>query len=300
MDIGVIGVGKLGSIHARIYKEIYPQGNLWVCDVDEEKGRRIAQDFKANFVKDYRHLAGKVNAVSIATPTLSHFKIAEFFLKNSVCCLVEKPITTNIEQANRLTRLAKKNKVFLMVGMVERFNSAYQKIKKIIRNPRFIECHRLGPYPARSLDISVVLDLMIHDLDIILDLVGRKIKKVEGVGIKVLSKSCDIANVRINFQGGGIANVTSSRVSDEKVRKIRIFFASSYISLDYAQQQALIYQKKNNSIKKETLKLTPYEPLKKEIEYFLDQINKKKFNYHIADRSIEALKLALKIEKIIQ
>ena len=299
MNIAVVGVGKLGSIHARIYRQILPSASLYLCDIDEMRGRISAETYGAGFVKDYRDLGTKVDLVSIATPTSTHFRIADYFLKRGISCLIEKPITADSKQAEQLLKTAKKKRVFLMTGMIERFNTGYQKVKKIIRNPRFIECHRLSPYPKRSLDISVILDLMIHDLDIILDLVGKKVSRIEPIGVKVLSRSADIANVRLNFTNGCIANITSSRVSDEKVRKIRIFFASSYISLDYAAQFGFIYQKKKGHISKEELILTPYEPLKKEIEYFLSQAQRKRFDYSIAEQSIDALKLALQIEKLI-
>ena len=301
MNVAVIGAGKLGKIHARIYNEL-PEAQLKsICDINPEsvKGLDFLKDIP--LCKDYKDiLKENIDAVSIATPTSSHFEIARFFLENNISCLVEKPITQDVKSAKLLLNLAKRRKVFLMVGMIERFNTAYQKIKNIIKDPKFIECHRLSPYPGRSLDISVVLDLMIHDLDIILDLVQDKIKKTEAVGIKVLSNSPDIANVRIRFKNSCIANITTSRVSDEKIRKIRVFFPSSYISLDYANQEAKIYQKKAQGIEKTILSLPKDEPLKKEIEYFLKMTQQKQFDYSIAEKSIQALDLSLKIEKLVE
>ena len=189
-------------------------------------------------------------------------------------------------------KLADEAGIKATVGHVERFNPAFLALSGMKLHPMFIETHRLAQFNPRGTDVSVVLDLMIHDLDIILDLVGKKLARTEAVGVKVLSAKSDIANARLNFRGGCIANVTASRVSNEKVRKIRIFFASSYISLDYASQFGFVYQKKKGHIKKEQLILTPYEPLKKEIEYFLAQTKKKKPDYTIAEQSIEALKLA--------
>jgi len=300
MNIGVIGIGKLGSIHARIYRESVRPENLYICDTDALKLDNLASQFCAIKSNDYRGLAGKVDAVSIATPTCSHFEIAKFFLLRKVACLIEKPITTNLNDAKYLLNLAEKQKTPLLVGMIERFNTAYQKVKNIISQPKFIECHRLSPFTGRSTDISVVLDLMIHDLDIILDLVGDSLKKIDAVGVRVLSANPDIANVRLKFQGGCIANITSSRISDEKVRKIRVFFSSSYVSLDYAGQEAKIYRKTKKGIDKKRLLLARDEPLRKEIKYFVGQLKRKVLDYTVAEQSTQALGLALKIENSLK
>ncbi|MDD5069350.1 MAG: Gfo/Idh/MocA family oxidoreductase [Candidatus Omnitrophica bacterium] len=296
MKVAVIGLGKLGSIHLRIYREIAEIKKIYAVDTDESK----LIDYKdLETLSDYRHLKDKVDLVSIATPTINHFEIAGFFLANKIPVLVEKPITVDTAQAKKLIDLSKKNKTLLFVGHVERYNNAYIAAKKIIKNPLFIECHRLSLYPNRSLDISVILDLMIHDLDLVLDLAKDDIRKVEAKGVKVLSPSEDIANARITFKNGCVANITASRISVKRERKIRIFMNRAYISLDYAQQTVEIYQKVGNEIKKEVLAIDKEEPLKKEIAHFVSMVRKKMFRLDYAEKSKNALELAIKIRKIV-
>lgn len=296
MRVGIVGLGKLGSIHLRIYQEIKEIEKIYVVDNDASKfsGHGQMPSFR-----DYRQLLGKVDLVSIATPTITHYKIAKFFLENKIPTLVEKPITQTLDEASKLVKLSKKNKTLLFVGHVERYNNAYLAIKKIIKNPLFIECHRLSPYPHRSLDISVVLDVMIHDLDIILDLVRDKIRKIEAKGVKVISSTHDIANVRITFKKGCVANITASRISAKKERKIRIFMPQRYISLDYAEQKAEIYQKIGSQIKSEFLNTNKEEPLKKELIDFVQLVQKKSCEIKDAVKAKDALALALKIQQII-
>ncbi len=296
MKAGIIGIGKLGSIHLRIYKEIKEIEKIYIVDIDENK---LLHHNNTVCFKDYRQLKEKVDLVSIAACTSTHFKIAKFFLENRVPVLVEKPLTQNVKEAEKLVDISKKNKTLLFVGHVERYNNAYLAIKKIVTTPLFIECHRLSPYPHRSLDVSVVLDLMIHDLDIILDLVKDDIKKVEAKGVKVLSAYEDIANVRITFRKGCVANITSSRISNKKERKIRIFMPKTYISLDYAKQEVEIYKKLKKQIIKKVLPINKEEPLKKEITCFITLVKKKKYETEYATKAKDALELALRIQKKI-
>ena len=300
MKIGIVGLGKLGKIHARIYHKSTNADIACLCDINKTRLKETADILNINpySTQDYKKVLNKkVSAVSIATDTSSHYEITKFFLENGVHCLVEKPLVTDIKQAKNLLSIARKNKKLLMVGLVERFNSAYQVVKKLAKKPRFIECHRLSCYPHRSLDISVILDLMIHDLDIILDLVKDKVTSVEAVGVNVLSQDLDIANVRLKFKKGCVANITSSRVSQEQTRKIRIFLPSAYISLDYANQEAEIYKKQKNEIQRQQIHIEKDEPLKKEIQNFLYSIHKKLKDYASTHQAITALGLALKIEK---
>ncbi len=300
MRVGVIGLGRLGKIHSRIYHKSSGAQIAALCDINKTRLKETANFLNISpfSTQNYKKVLDKrINAVSIATDTSSHYEITKFFLENGVHCLVEKPLVTDLKQARHLLSLARKNKRLLMVGLVERFNSAYQAVKSITKRPRFIECHRLSLYPHRSLDISVILDLMIHDLDIILDLVKDKIATVEAVGVKVLSSDLDIANVRLRFTKGCVANITSSRISQEQNRKIRIFLPSAYISLDYANQEAEIYRKRKNEIQKKEIHIEKDEPLKKEILCFLHNIRKKKKDYASTHQAIKALELALKIEK---
>jgi predicted dehydrogenase len=232
-----------------------------------------------------------------AIQATTHFEIAKFFLENKIPVLVEKPITMDMREAKQLIALAKKNKTMLSVGHVERYNNAYLAVKELIHNPLFIECNRISPFPNRSLDISVVLDLMIHDLDIILYLMHSKIKRIEAMGVKVLSASEDIANVRLTFANGCVANITASRISMKRERKLRIFMHNGYISIDYAEQQAAVYRKINNQISQEILPIQKEEPLKKEIADFVNMVRHNKFDITGAQKATEALNLALTIQK---
>ena len=297
LNVGVVGIGKLGSIHLRIYKEINEIDKIYLVDNDKNK---LDPHGNSTSFSDYRKLKGKVDLVSIASPTSTHFEIASFFLKEKIPVLVEKPLTQNMQEAQKLIELSKKYRTFLSVGHVERYNNAYIEARKVVRKPLFIECHRLNPYPARSLDISVALDLMIHDLDIILDLVKDQVKKVEAKGVKVLSPSADIANARVTFKKGCVANITASRISAKRERKIRIFMNNRYVSLDYASQEVEIYQKIQGKIEKKSLAIDKEEPLKKEIIDFVRSVKNNIFKLEYARNARDALALALKIQKITQ
>ena len=297
MVTGIIGLGKLGSIHLRICKENKNTKKIYVADIDKEK---IPKGYGNNFFTDYKKLPESIDMVNIATPTPTHFKIAKFFLKRRIPTFVEKPLTQNIKESSQLINIAKKNKTLLFVGHVERYNNAYIEAKKIIKNPLFIECHRLNPYPERSLETSVVLDLMIHDLDIILDLAKDKIKKIDAKGVKVISATEDIANAHITFKNGCVTNITSSRISSKKERKLRVFMTNNYVSLDYANQKVETYKKIKNKIIEKHLLIDKEEPLKKEIETFINLVKNKTFSLEYAKKAKNALKLALKIQRIIE
>jgi predicted dehydrogenase len=300
LKVAVIGTGHLGRFHARIYSELKSTDLVAVCDVDKKRAKEVARHYGTEPVYDYRDLLGKVEAASIATPTNLHYKIAKDFIQNKVHVLVEKPITSNLQEADRLLKAAEKNKVLLQVGHIERFNAAVEAVKKIITKPKFIECHRLGPYNRRSIDVGVVLDLMIHDIDIILSLVKSKIKKIDAVGVSVLSDYEDIANARLIFENKAICNITSSRISEEIVRKIRIFQKDAYVSLDYVSQQAEIYKKTKNKIVKQSIDITKQEPLKAEIQSFVESIIKRRRPVVSGEDAKAALKTALMITKKIK
>jgi len=295
LNVGIIGIGNIGRIHYRIYNQIKEIEKIYLVDTNPARKR----EFKEEFLVNYRNLLGKVNLVSIATPTLFHYEIASFFLKYRIPVLVEKPLTNTVKEASKLIFLSQQYKTLLFVGHVERYNNAYLAVKKMVKEPKFIECHRLNPYPHRSLDISVVLDLMIHDVDIILDLVKDKVKKIEAKGVKVLSSTEDIANARITFKKGCVANITSSRISQKKERKIRIFMKNCYISLDYAQQKVEVYKKIREKIIASTLRINREEPLKKEIHEFIELVKKKHFSTLYAKKAKDALLVSLNIQKAI-
>jgi len=297
MKAAIIGVGKVGSLRLKILEKFKEIKKIYLVDKDRKK-LSLYPSYES--FSCYTLLKNKVDFVIISTPTSSHFEIAKFFLKNKIPTLVEKPLASSLKETNYLFNLSKKNKTLLFVGHTERYNCAYQKIRKIIHQPYFIECHRLSPYPYRSLDISVILDLMIHDLDLILELVKkREIKRIEAIGAKVLSSHFDIANARIVFKEGLIANLVASRISKEKMRKLRIFSSSDYISLDLARQKIEIYKKRRKKIQYKCLSCKN-EPLEEELKDFLNQMKKKRFNWNSLERACLALKLALKIQKIIE
>lgn len=297
--VAVIGVGKAGSLHTKAYSRLKGAELVGICDIDNEKARTIAEQFSTQSFADYRNLIKKIDAVSIAVPTSRHYSIAKDFLKAGVHALIEKPITTNLEEADELLRIAKKNRLILQVGHIERFNSAVRQVKKILTRPVFIECHRLSPYPYRGTDVSVILDVMIHDIDIMLGFVNSPITKIDAVGTSVLSRSFDIANARIRFKSGTIADLTSSRISDETMRKIRIFQDNAYVSLDYKCQSASIYTKKGASIISSKIPIEKREPIFEELAEFMSCIAKNKKPLYTARQARDALEVALKIEKKI-
>lgn len=300
LKAAVIGCGRLGSIHTRVYTEISHIKLIGVCDTDSQKASSLAQVHAARVFTDYKELIPQADLVSIATPTNTHFEIAQYALLCGKHVLIEKPITDNLRQAEILTRLAKRKNLILQVGHVERFNSAFMACQKIVDHPLFIECHRLSPFPNRSLDIGVVLDLMIHDIDIILGLMpDAKITRIDAVGVNVLTPYEDIANVRLHFKNGCIANLTASRISDEVMRKIRIFLKDSYISLDYQAQAASAYKKQGHAITKTAIPIEKEEPIKKEIESFTLCVRNMRKPVVSGVEAYEALKLALRIKKAV-
>jgi predicted dehydrogenase len=299
LKIGVVGVGHLGSLHAKIYKEIENCSLEAICDIDSVRLKETSQALNVRGYSDYREFLGKIEAVSVATPTKLHFEIASFFLKHKIHTLVEKPFTSNLKEADALIKMAQKNKLILQVGHIERFNSAFAATQKLIKNPKFIECHRLSPFPNRSLDVGVVLDIMIHDIDIILGLVPSKIQKIESVGINVLTSFEDIANARITFKNGCVCNLTASRISDEVMRKIRIFQEDTYISLDYKEAKASVYKRSGLKITKEDLPIEEEQPLQKELSSFIDCVRENKQPLVSGKIARDALGLALKIQNQI-
>ncbi|MFC1708999.1 lipid-A-disaccharide synthase [Candidatus Omnitrophota bacterium] len=295
LKVGVIGIGRLGSVHTRVYHELDSVDLVGICDIDPKKLEKAKSQFEIPSFLDYKELIGKVDAVSIAVPTKKHYQIAKEFIQNNVHLLVEKPITSKLFHAEELIKLAREHKVILQVGHVERFNSAFSAVQKIVKNPRFIECHRLSPFPHRSLDIGVVLDVMVHDIDIILGLVNSEVKSVEAVGVPVLTQFEDIANARITFQNGCVCNLTASRISEEAMRKIRIFLSDTYISLDYGSQEAFLYRKEVKQIIKKLLPIEKEEPLKREIESFIDCVKNNKRPLVSGEEAYQALLLSDKI-----
>jgi predicted dehydrogenase len=246
--VAVLGTGSLGQHHVRLYADLAKAGAcefVGVYDVNAEAARKFAQQHGVRAFATVEEAATAVDALSIVTPTVTHFALAKQLLAAGKHVLVEKPMTDHAAQAAELVELAQARSLVLQVGHVERFNPVFAYLEQVATEPRFIECHRLSPYPARSTDIGVVLDLMIHDLDVVLAFVKSPVVSVDAVGIPVLSASEDIANARLRFANGCVANLTASRISPERMRKIRVFSGgaqTSYISLDYRAQEGLIYR----------------------------------------------------------
>ncbi len=299
LRVGVIGVGHLGSIHAKIYKQIPGCTLAGVCDSDPARLKEASHSLRVPGYADPAELFGKIDAASVVVPTRLHYQVSEELLKHNIHLLVEKPFTVNLKEADRLIELAKNQGLILQVGHIERFNSAFNATQKIINNPKFIECHRLSSFPNRSLDVGAVLDIMIHDIDIVLGLVNSPLEKVESVGINVLTSLEDIANARLTFKNGCIANLTASRISDEIMRKIRIFQENTYISLDYKNAEANVYRKLADKITKERLPIEKEQPLQKELASFVDCVANKKEPLVTGVVAREALAVALTIQNQI-
>ncbi len=272
----VIGVGYLGKFHAQKFAEIPGADLVAVVDVDIEARERVAKDLGVDAIGDYRRLIGAVDAVSVAVPTPAHFEIARAFLDSGTHVLVEKPITETVEQAARLIEIARQRSAVLQVGHLERFNPAVRALKPLLHNPRFVESVRIAPYNVRGTDVDVVLDLMIHDIDLIQFIAGSPIERLEAVGAAVITDKPDVANARIRFESGCIANVTASRTSLKVERKIRIFQDACYFSADLHQKAVSVYRKSdtmngplNLPISIEQLECDDDDALRLEIEAFL-------------------------------
>ncbi|HEY3174626.1 MAG TPA: Gfo/Idh/MocA family oxidoreductase [Candidatus Polarisedimenticolia bacterium] len=279
LRVAVIGVGHLGQHHARLYPTIDGCRLVAVVDRDPARAREVASRHGVEALDDDRRLlegtAPRVDAVSVAVPTDAHAEVASRFLEAGVAALVEKPIAPSLQEADRLLESARRSGALLAVGHTERFNPSVEALARRARNPRFIEAHRLGSFAPRSLDIDVVLDLMIHDIDIALNLVGSPVRSVEAVGVNALTPRVDIANARIVFESGCVANLTASRISAARTRKIRVFQADSYLSCDCAERSLEHYRLERSagaahpSIVREQVEIPPDEPLRRELHAFV-------------------------------
>lgn len=274
LRIGVVGAGVFGREHARVYSELGGVNLAAVCDIDESRGRPIAERYGAAFVSDYRDLVGKIDAVSIASPTESHQALACELLQAKIGVLVEKPMARTLDEADEMISTANRSGEVLQVGHLERFNPAVTAAARILTQPRFFEAHRLSIFTPRSLDIDVVMDLMIHDIDVLLAFVDSEVSEVRAAGVPILTPRIDIANARIEFANGCVANLTASRVSAERVRKLRFFQPREYVSIDYAAQEAAAVTVKPRpggrpEFESRFLPVENAEPLRLEIESFL-------------------------------
>ena len=295
--VGVVGVGHIGSNHARLYAEIPAADFTAVYDVDLARASAIAKKYGVAAAKSLEEFAELVDAASVSTPTSSHHQIALALLRRGKHLLIEKPIAENPQHATELAELAARNQLILQVGHVERFNPVLSALEARLTHPRFIEAHRLSSYPNRSTDIGVVLDLMIHDLEIILHLVRSPVQNIDAVGVPVLSRGEDIANARIRFENGCVANVTSSRISPERMRKIRVFQEDAYLSLDYEKQSGEIYRRESGKITRDKVPIEREEPLKQQLVSFIECASTGRQPRVSGFQATAALELAVEITK---
>jgi predicted dehydrogenase len=242
IKVGVVGVGHLGKHHARVYSQI-PEAQLsGVYDANSERAQKVAEEFHTRYFENLSDLLERIDAVSLVVPTTFHYSLACYILASGKNLLVEKPITETVKQAEELVSIAKAKNLIIQVGHIERFNPAFKAIENLELEPKFIESHRLAQFDPRGTDVAVILDLMIHDLDLILTLVKSQVERIEAAAVSVISDSEDIANARLTFENGCVANVTSSRISARPLRKMRLFQKNSYISLDFLQRSVEIYK----------------------------------------------------------
>lgn len=294
--IGVIGVGDFGRNHVRVLHELAGAELIGLCDADPERARQIAAEFSTDAFSDVSQLMEQIDAACVAAPTVSHAKLATQLLENGVDVLVEKPMTSTLAEADALIATAKRKGRILQVGHLERFNPAVVAVKRIVTRPLFFEVHRLGIFSPRSLDVDVVFDVMIHDLDILLSLTDSPVTDVRAVGIPVLTDKVDIAHARLEFESGCVGNLTASRVSTERVRKLRFFQAHEYVSVDYTRQDVVrvrvVGEGAQPAIDFEKVPTQPEEPLKAELRSFLTAVRERSTPVVDGEAGRRALELA--------
>ncbi|HEY5755371.1 MAG TPA: Gfo/Idh/MocA family oxidoreductase [Steroidobacter sp.] len=303
----VIGVGYLGRFHAQKYAQIAGSTLVAVVDANAEGCAKVAAELGTKAVSDYRELFGAVDAVSLAVPTPLHHKIGCELLKNGIDVLIEKPIATTVSEARELVDLARTHKRILQVGHLERFNPAVLAAAERLQTPRFVESHRLAPFKQRGTDVSVVLDLMIHDIDLIQELVGTPIEHIDAVGASVFSGEIDIVNARLRFQGGCVVNTTASRISLKQERKIRIFQDDAYLSVDMQQKILTVIRKKDAApvespaqVSIEEQNFDQGDALLAEIEAFLKAVRERSTPVVTGEDGLRALETAMKITALVQ
>jgi len=301
LKVGVIGVGHLGRYHADKYKVLPGADLIGVADISRRRAEVKAAELGVRAFYDHRDMIGLVDAVNVVVPTQDHFTVARDFIEAGVHVLVEKPMTRTLEEADGMIALADKHKVVLQVGHVERFNPAITAASSVIGRPLFIEANRINPFPQRGTDVDVVLDLMIHDIDISLMLVREEPESVRAVGVPVVSSKVDIANARLEFPGGCVANLTASRISDKSLRKIRIFQRDAYLSVDYAQRQVNVIRQVPRDpaglpgVQAEALSIPQTDALEEEIKAFVKAVNENGLPAVSGQDGRRALAVALRI-----
>jgi predicted dehydrogenase len=304
VKIAVIGIGYLGEFHAQKYKANKNADLIGIVDTNKQRSEEISNKIGVKSYNDYKSIIDQVDAVSIVVPTNLHYKIAKFFIENKKHVLIEKPFASNTAEARKLKKISEKNKTILQIGHLERFNKAFVELKDKVKNPLFIECNRISPFKIRGTEVDVIMDLMIHDLDIIMSINKSKIKNIQASGISVLTSKTDIANARIVFEDNCVCNLSSSRISDKIERKMRVFQKNSYFSLDYQNSSLDTYKKIKNknvvSIEKKENSFPQNDSLKDEIDSFVKCIKNNKKAVVDASDGLNALTCALKISNLIK
>jgi predicted dehydrogenase len=298
MLAGVAGAGSMGRNHARIYSLLEGVELAAVYDADPHRAAAVVAEFGGRAVESLDEIAAACDLVSVAVPTVAHREVGCFLLEKGVHVLIEKPIAATVEDARALVDASRRCEKLLAVGHVERFNPVLKQLENRLTHPRFIEAHRLSPFPNRSMDIGVVLDLMIHDLEVILHLVKSPVVSIDAVGVSVLTNTEDIANARIRFENGCVANVTASRISPERMRKIRVFQEDCYLSLDYQQQEGQMYAKVDTGITKFDVEIEKGEPLMGELQAFVDAVARGETPAVTGQQGMAALELALQVTEL--
>lgn len=300
LRIGVAGVGAMGRNHARVLSSLDGAKLTAIYDVDKSRAEELAATYQTKAVSNLEEFAQAVDAAAIAVPTVAHREIAGFLLENGKHVLVEKPLSDSLHEAQELVVLAQAKNLVLQVGHIERFNPVMAQLEERIKLPRFIESTRLSPFPNRSTDVGVVLDVMIHDLEIILHLVKSPLVSMDAVGVPVLTRREDIANARLRFENGCVANVTASRISEKKMRKIQVFHSEGYISLDYQEQSGHIFRRDGLQIVREDVQVEKDEPLKLELKAFVECARRGLAPIVSGQQGADALKLAIQITEAIE
>ncbi len=303
----VVGVGYLGKFHADKYAASENVELAAVVDADTARVEDVAASLSTRGLTDYRELAGQVDLVSIVVPTIAHFEVAEFFLSRGVHVLLEKPMTATLDEAKELNRLSREKGCLLQIGFLERFNPVYAQLRDRLTTPRFIEASRIGPFKARGTDVSIILDLMIHDLDIILSLVKSPIREVRATGAPVYSNEIDIANARLEFENGCVANVTASRISLKSERRMRIYQEDSYLNVDFQDRKITRLSKGEGeqmpglpNLSRDEESFPASDPLRDEIFSFLSSVRTGSIPQVTGEDGARALEAALMIEKAVK
>ncbi len=306
LHAAVIGAGRIGTLHARKYAAIPGLKLVCIVDIDRERARGLAAETGAVALTDYRELKGKVALATVASPGVTHHEIASALLKSGTDVLLEKPMAATLTEARELAALAARSGRILQIGHLERFNPAVVHLHSIVKAPRFVECHRLAPFTERGTDVDVVLDLMVHDLDVILSLAPSEVASLEAVGVAVLTERIDLANVRLHFQSGLIANLTSSRVAPRRERKIRFFQPDAYISVDYEARRIQVYRKSPPPagaqfpvIAGEQVEFGEGDPLADEVRAFVEAVRARAKPAVTAEDGLRVMELSERIQTLM-